>query len=132
MNSAILRTLTPHVGAKRVDVRFDAPRRRLSDNTAHAVLRIVRELTVNAIRHGGATRVKIAGAMDGDQLLFSVTDNGCGFDPDAAPGILQGHFGLAGIQERTQQLNGGMEITSAPGKGTKIRVVVSIAEKDEV
>jgi signal transduction histidine kinase len=132
MNSAILRTLTPHVGAKRVDVRFDAPRRRLSDNTAHAVLRIVRELTVNAIRHGGATRVKIAGAMDGDRLLFSVTDNGCGFDPDAAPGILQGHFGLAGIQERAQQLNGGMEITSAPGKGTKIRVVVSIAEKDEV
>ena len=53
-------------------------------------------------------------------------------NPDAAPGILQGHFGLAGIQERTQQLNGGMEITSAPGKGTKIRVVVSIAEKDEV
>lgn len=132
MNSAILRTLTPHVGAKRVDVRFDAPRRRLSDNTAHAVLRIIRELTVNAFRHGGATRVKIAGALDGDRLLFSVTDDGCGFDPDAAPGILQGHFGLAGIQERARQLDGGMEITSAPGKGAKIRVVVSIAGKDEV
>ena len=126
MTKAALKTLQPVVNDSRLAVRFNVPRTRLSDNTAHAILRIVRELVVNAIRHGNASSVKVAGTIDGDKLLCSVTDDGCGFDPDAAPGILQGHFGLQGIQERIDVIGGTFEISSTPGKGTKATISVPI------
>ena len=119
MTTAIRRTLQPQVNDANLAVRFNVPRARLSDNTAHALLRIIRELAVNAIRHGEATTVKVAGTLDGDRLLGSVTDNGKGFDPDSAPGVLQGHFGLQGIRERLDDLGGELTISSASGQGTK-------------
>ena len=126
MTKAALKTLQPVVNDSRLAIRFNVPRTRLSDNTAHAILRIVRELVVNAIRHGNASSVKVAGTIDGDKLLCSVTDDGCGFDPDAAPGILQGHFGLQGIQERIDEIGGTFEISSTLGKGTKATISVPI------
>ena len=124
MTTAIRRTLQPQVNDANLAVRFNVPRARLSDNTAHALLRIIRELAVNAIRHGEATTVKIAGTIDGDRLLGSVTDNGKGFDPDNAPGVPQGHFGLQGIRERIDDLGGTFTVESAPGKGTKATFVL--------
>ncbi len=122
MTRAVLRTLQPHVKDSRVAVRFNVPREKLSDNTAHALLRAVRELVVNAIRHGNASSVKVAGSLEDGKLLCSVTDNGCGFDPDTAPGVLQGHFGLQGISERIDALGGTFTIESTPGRGTKATI----------
>lgn len=124
MDEAIRRTLAPHISGVSLSVRFAINRELLSDTTALAILRIIRELTHNAVRHGKATTIKIAGCIENSTLLFSVTDNGGGFDPAAAPGVEQGHFGLQGITERTEQLNGELKINSTRGKGTK--AVVSI------
>ena len=117
-----------------VSIRFAIPRRRLKDTTAHAILAIVRELTGNAIRHGGATEVKIAGCIEHGQILFSVKDNGCGFDPANCNGPLQGHFGIEGIRNRLEKLNGTLTIDSAPGAGTKATVAIPLpaAVKQEV
>ena len=109
---------TPPAGAQ-LAVRFNVPRTRLSDNTVHALLRIIRELSINAVRHGRASTIRIAGSLDGDTLAFSVRDDGCGFDPTSAPGVLQGHFGLEGIRERVRALGGTLTIESAPGCGAK-------------
>lgn len=130
MNAAIRKTLAPHAKGLDLAVRFNVPRARLTDNAAHAVLRIVRELTVNAIRHGRATSVRIAGGLDGERLLFSVRDNGCGFDPDDCPGVLQGHFGLEGVRERAGLLDGQLKIESEPGKGTKATVTMLLKGKE--
>ena len=130
LETAIRKTLAPHVRSVDVAVRFNVPRTRLSDNTAHAILRIIRELILNAIRHGKATRIQIAGCIDGGKLLFSVRDNGCGFDPDDCPGILQGHFGLEGIRERAGFLAGNLELESAPGAGTKATVSIVLPTAD--
>mgnify|MGYP003316102054 CR=1 FL=1 len=119
MTTAIRQTLAPHLGDAQLTVRFNVRRAHISDKTAHAILRIVRELTSNAIRHGKARNVRIAGGLDRGRILFSVRDDGCGFDPETVPGMRQGHFGLSGIRERIRKLNGKMEITSAPGAGTK-------------
>lgn len=131
MNAAILKTLAPHLGEARLTVRFNIRRATVSDNTAHAILRIVRELVSNAIRHGQAKNIRIAGGRDGGRILFSVRDNGCGFDPDAVPGMRQGHFGLSGIRERIRKLNGTFEITSSPGTGAKFTISLEGVKTEE-
>ncbi|MCR5752063.1 MAG: sensor histidine kinase [Kiritimatiellae bacterium] len=126
LNEAIRRTVSPLVSDVDLSIRFNVQRRRLTDDTAHVLMRIVRELVTNAVRHGGASSVKIAGNLDDDTLSFSVRDNGCGFDPDKRPGVLQGHFGLQGIRERMTQFDGVMKIESSPGEGAKVSVALKL------
>lgn len=103
---ALRQSLMRIAGNADIRVRFDVSRRRLADTTAHAILAIVRELTANAIRHGNARTVRVAGAIEDGFLVFSVTDDGRGFDPRHAPGPAAGHFGLEGIRERVSRLHG--------------------------
>lgn len=124
MENAIRMTLLPHLDATRLAVRFPVSRARLNDNTAHTILRIVRELVSNAIRHGHAASVRVAGAVEADRLSLSVQDDGTGFDPSSRPSIREGHFGLDGIKERIRSFSGNMEIASNPGHGTKITVTL--------
>ena len=98
-----------------ISIRFNVQRSLLTDASAHAVLCIIRELVSNAIRHGAATRIRIAGTVEGKKVLFSVQDNGFGFDPKCRPGPREGHFGLAGIHERLAAINGSFSIKSKPG-----------------
>lgn len=127
VNEAIRKTLAPQIGDAVLQVRFDVRRRTFSENTMHAILRIVRELAVNAVRHGQATRILVAGSLEGQKLLFSVRDNGCGFDPNGCPGMAQGHFGLQGIRERIREFAGSLDIESAPERGTRVTVTIDLA-----
>lgn len=124
--AAIRKTLVPFIDRVELAIRFNVPRRLVSDQTAHAVLRIIREFVTNATRHGGADRVKIAGDLTDGTLAFSVTDNGCGFDAERAPGAAEGHFGLQGVRERVAELGGVFELSSTPGGGTRARVTISL------
>lgn len=124
LEDAIRMTLRPLVDDERLSIRFNMPRRHLSDSGAHALLRVIRELILNAIRHGKATRIRIAGCIENRIILCSVIDNGTGFDPKAAPGVLQGHFGLQGLRERIAELHGTITIDSRIGKGTKARITL--------
>lgn len=127
INEAILRTLKPHVGKAKLTVRFNVPRERLSDNTAHTFLCVIRELAVNAVRHGHATEIRVAGAIEGDRLLFSVVDNGCGFDTAASPGPDQGHFGLQGIRERIKAFGGSFGIAANANRcGMRAAIAIRI------
>ena len=124
LEQAIRTTLEPHVIDTVVAVDLKVPRSRLSDSTLHNILSIVRELTVNAIRHGAANHVEIKGGLDGRTLQIEVSDDGCGFDPENCPGMAQGHFGLLGIGERLEKLGGQMSIKSAPGEGTTVFITI--------
>ena len=119
LNEAIRRTLARGIGEAKLSVRFNIPRARLSDNTTNTILCVIRELAVNAVRHGRATKLRIAGSIEDACLLFSVRDNGSGFNPDEAPGVAQGHFGLQGIRERLKRLNGSLVFSRPPEGGTK-------------
>lgn len=122
MNEAIRQTIAPLIGSANISINFAVRRNLISDNTAHAILRIVRELVSNAIHHGMARRIIIEGCLGAGHIRFSVQDDGCGFDPDSVPGVRQGHFGLAGIRERIRKLNGTLSIETAPTHGARITV----------
>lgn len=51
-------------------------------------------------------------------------DNGCGFDPESAPGSREGHYGLLGIRERVESFDGECIIESSPGNGAKVTVKI--------
>ena len=115
---AIRKTVAPVAGAASIAVRFVGPRAAISDSTAHGVLNAVRELVANAVRHGGAAKIHIAGEVRAGALNLSVRDDGCGFDLGHRPGQTEGHFGLDGITERIERLGGTFKIDSSPGNGT--------------
>jgi signal transduction histidine kinase len=73
----------------------------------------------------------MAGRPENGRLLFSGSDDGCGFDAASAPGIPQGHFGIAGIRERVGQLGGSFMLTSQPEGGTVGRVEIPISHQGE-
>ncbi|MBQ6330868.1 MAG: hypothetical protein IJI35_17770 [Kiritimatiellae bacterium] len=126
MSDAIQKALAPVKGNAILSVRFNVIRSNLDESTFHAVIRIVRELVSNAIQHGRASHVCVAGDLAGDALSFSVKDDGTGFDVATAPGPADGHFGLAGVSERVKRHNGRVQVESSPGKGTKINVKLQV------
>ena len=92
----------------------------LPDAVATALFRIVQEAFTNVLRYAGARSVHVSLRADGGQLILSVADDGCGFDP---AGVAAGeHFGLVGMRERVAALQGALDIDSAAGEGTRITV----------
>ena len=131
MNEAIRRTLVPHIGETELSVRFNVPRERFSDKTAHAILHIIRELATNSVRHGRARHIRVAGIIEGDEMRFSVRDDGCGFDPANCPGMDEGHFGLQGIRERVNQLDGTIKFASSADRGTKVTISIKARNEED-
>ena len=130
LGEAIRRALLPHVRDIDLRIRFNVPRSILTDNATHEILRIIRELAVNGISHGGANAIQVAGSIDGESLLFSVRDNGTGFDPETAPGVTQGHFGLEGVRERLRQLKGRLSFERPAGGGMKATVTIPLPKEN--
>ena len=90
------------------------------------LLRIAQEATRNAIHHGHATEIRINIAyIDDKKVRIGITDDGCGFDFDEASAKI-GHWGLATMRERAQQIDAEFRVSTAPGHGTEIEVVAPI------
>jgi signal transduction histidine kinase len=94
----------------------------LTQLTQENVLRIAQEAVRNAIRHAHPKNISVELHFDSSALHLKVKDDGSGFNPNAA--APDGHFGLTGMRERVEQMNGKMEIESVPGQGTTISVEV--------
>jgi signal transduction histidine kinase len=95
----------------------------LDDKRSIVVFRIVQESLTNVSRHAHASRVDIALKDDGACLEVSVRDNGVGFDPKVT--ATKKTFGLLGMRERAIALGGRLEVSSAPGDGTRITLTIS-------
>jgi signal transduction histidine kinase len=86
------------------------------------VLRIANEAVHNAVRHAAARHVAVDLRGDGDALLaLEVSDDGHGFDP-GDPELRSRHLGLTSMEERAAELGGRLQISSAPGAGTTVRL----------
>ena len=63
--------------------------------------------------------------VSADGLDLRVADNGRGFDTEADQ---PGRFGLMGMQERAHRVGARLEVTSAPGAGTRVRVSMPLSD----
>jgi signal transduction histidine kinase len=88
----------------------------------------VRELLVNVVKHADASRVRISSSLDEKSIKISVEDDGRGFPDEPAPDK-DGGFGLFGLRERVNHLGGRLTVTSAPGEGAVVEIVVPIDDK---
>ncbi len=87
------------------------------------LLRIARECVANAVQHSNATSLTVQLKVTKDKLNLSLSDNGRGFDLDAPQ---YGHFGLVGMRERAAEIGARLEIASAAGHGTSIKVLLPL------
>jgi PAS domain S-box-containing protein len=99
----------------------------LDDGQATALFRIAQESLTNVLKHAGASAVEVALDVEDGQIRLEVFDNGAGFSPAAARRV--GAFGLMGMRERALMLGGDVEVRSAPGEGTSVRVRLPITMK---
>ena len=87
-----------------------------------AVLRCTSELLSNVVRHARAKNVSVALQRGEDSDRVRVRDDGVGFDPVAATGIVRaGHIGLVSLRERAEALGGALRLESAPARGPSPR-----------
>lgn len=97
----------------------------LSQDAATCLYRVAQEGLSNVARHAKATRVDLVLEQSGRNQILTMTDDGIGFEPTQLP---PGHhsLGLISMKERVTFAEGTLEITSSPGKGTRIRVTVPL------
>ncbi|MFN8090830.1 MAG: sensor histidine kinase [Vicinamibacteria bacterium] len=115
-------------GGPRVSVEVSGAPRRLSVAAEHHLFRIAQEALTNALTHARASRVSVAIDFAADAVALSVSDDGRGLPADPSGGF---HFGLSGMRERARALGTRLEVESAPGAGTSIRVRLSGASTRE-
>ncbi|RCK77186.1 MAG: sensor histidine kinase [Anaerolineae bacterium] len=94
-----------------------------------ALFRIVQEAITNVIRHSRATMVQIKLTQSDSVVTLEIYDNGIGFDAQILQNPQNDHgLGLLGMQERATLLGGQLEIKTAPGEGTLIRIVIPLSQ----
>jgi NarL family two-component system sensor histidine kinase YdfH len=95
----------------------------LSPDVEQCIFRITQEAVENVIHHANAKNLLVQLITSNNDLELLVKDDGIGFHPDAnlAPA---GHFGLAGMKERSQLVGGELKITSHPNSGTSIKLII--------
>jgi signal transduction histidine kinase/ligand-binding sensor domain-containing protein len=113
-------------------VIVEGERQKISPALHDEVYRIAREVMRNAFRHAGAKKVEVEIRYDKSQLRLRVRDDGRGLDPKVLEASQRpGHWGLAGIRERAQQIGAQLRIWSEDGAGTEVELTVpDITYKD--
>jgi signal transduction histidine kinase len=98
--------------------------RRLPPDVELALYRMVQEGLNNALHHTQATHISVKMEFKSRATRLEITDNGKGFEVPKTPAEFtpQGHFGLLGLYERAELIGAHLEITSSPGKGTRLSI----------
>lgn len=102
-----------------VTIRSDISDVELSWERRHFILNSLKECLANGIRHGGATAFYVEFGQDGENVVLTVSDNGCGLPPDFKEG-----FGLKGIREKATAYGGKLLVESEPDDGCEVKIII--------
>ncbi|BFH71255.1 MAG: sensor histidine kinase [Paenibacillus dendritiformis] len=109
--------------------------RRLKSAMEAAIYRLVQEAFTNAAKHGHPTNVTCELTYEPEEVRVVVRDNGFGFKLDSleVKSKEHMHFGLLGMKERVELLEGHMEIYSAENRGTRIviQIPTNVEKREE-
>ena len=84
--------------------------------------RVGREAIANTRKHARASTLTLELEDDGDGFCMEIRDDGTGFDAERGVRVRPGHLGLAELRERVEIVGGRLNVESAPGSGTTLRV----------
>ena len=126
---ALESVLEQHAEASGWRTRMRADRiGRLAPELETTCFRIGQEALTNVARHANATFVEIGLHASNDELELVVADDGAGFDASevGSAEMRRKHFGLVSMSERASIAGGKLEVRSAPGEGTRLRVTLPL------
>ena len=107
----------------KITVSADEDADNLPDEHKTCLYRLVQEALNNSARHGSARTVEVSVKRVSGRVLFTVRDDGVGFDPNLVRGM-----GLLGMEERVRRLGGRLRIDSQLGQGTVVSAELPVAE----
>ncbi len=112
-----------------VDFQKTGQERRFSREVELSLYRIAQEALNNVVKHSKATHANLKIVFDTSEIKLEVSDNGNGFLVPKSPTEFapNGHFGLMGVHERADLIGARLEIESALGMGTSLKLVLSEA-----
>lgn len=90
------------------------------------LVQLIREATINAIKHAQATQITITCHDQQGKVSVTIEDNGVGFDPKSHK---INHYGMSIMQERAASLRGELKVESAPGRGCKVMLTYQQVEE---
>ena len=99
---------------------FDVEPEQVPEDVDITLYRLISEALTNIERHSQATRIQLMIWIEGNELIFTLSDNGVGFSPKKMQETPSG-IGLKNMQERVELLGGRFTIRSSEGEGTFIR-----------
>lgn len=104
---------------------------RLPSGMEVAIFRLVQETFSNVLKHANASYISLELTFQAQMVKIAVKDNGTGFDVGMIEAkIAKGsHFGLMGMRERVELLEGRMDIESSPNAGSKISMLIPIGSE---
>jgi two-component system NarL family sensor kinase len=113
----------------KVRVDFASMIDRLPNQIENALFRVLQESLTNVHRHSGSFEVDVSLRREGPVVILEVRDYGCGiskkFPSSTGMVIPDSGVGLAGMRERLNELEGGLEIEPA-NPGTRLRATVPL------
>jgi len=127
-----LRGLCRELSAVHVlEIDFEAENlpRDLPQDISLCLYRVTQESLQNVIKHSGAPSARVSVKLENGEVHLSVSDNGIGFDPEAAKAKA---LGLISIDERVRAVKGDVKVISGVGAGTKIDVRIPVGNSSEV
>jgi signal transduction histidine kinase len=98
---------------------------RLTDDVESTAYRLVQEAITNAVKHADARTIAVTMVEDDETVVISIRDDGAGFDPAARTT----GFGLLGMRERVELVDGRLLIDAQPGGGTLVRAELPAAHR---
>ena len=102
---------------------------RLPQDVTLCVFRIAQEALRNCIKHSGARAVEVLLEKNNNEIHLSVSDNGCGFDPESK--LTRKGLGFISMRERLRLVDGCIHIHSRPLRGTRVEVSVPVTREVE-
>jgi signal transduction histidine kinase len=103
----------------RLKLNLDDRQQELPAEVKYNLLCIVQEAITNSIKHSGARIIEVTLACSAHDLRLSVRDDGRGMERSEGNGRA-GHYGMVGMRERASQIGAELDLSSAPGQGTKV------------